>query len=256
VVSTNALELGIDIGALDVAVMAGYPGIDRRHVAARGRAGRRSGRRPLFTSPPARPSINFVVRHPEYFFDAVSRARAREPGQPAHPAQSREVRGVRSCRSAATNATAASTCRRFWRSSPKKGFVHFVDGQWQWTQDSYPADAVSLRSVTSDNFVVVDTTNGERVLAETDFTSGPSTLPRKRRSTSSKVQLFQVERFDYDNRKAFVRAVECDYYTDAITYTKVTILETFVEGTTPSATTLASPGTIASLGPAASPGYG
>jgi DEAD/DEAH box helicase domain-containing protein len=40
-------------------------------------------------------------------------------------------------------------------------------------------------------------------------------------------QLFQVERFDYDNRKAFVRAVECDYYTDAITYTKVTILETF-----------------------------
>ena len=109
----------------------------------------------------------------------------------------------------------------------EEGFVHFVDGQWQWTQDSYPADAVSLRSVTSDNFVVVDQTDGERVIGETDFTSGPSTLHEKA-IYIVEGQLFQVERFDYDNRKAFVRAVECDYYTDAITYTKVTILDTFV----------------------------
>ena len=40
-------------------------------------------------------------------------------------------------------------------------------------------------------------------------------------------QLFQVEKFDFDGRKAYVRSVECDYYTDAITYTKVTILDTF-----------------------------
>ena len=108
----------------------------------------------------------------------------------------------------------------------EEGFVHFVDGQWQWTQESYPADAVSLRSVTSDNFVVVDTTDGERVIGETDFTSGPSTLHEKA-IYIVEGQLFQVERFDFDGRKAFVRAVECDYYTDAITYTKVTILETF-----------------------------
>jgi DEAD/DEAH box helicase domain-containing protein len=61
----------------------------------------------------------------------------------------------------------------------EEGFVHLVDGQWQWTQESYPADAVSLRSVTSDNFVIVDMTNGERVIGETDFTSGPSTLHEK-----------------------------------------------------------------------------
>ena len=108
----------------------------------------------------------------------------------------------------------------------EEGFVHFADGQWQWTQESYPADAVSLRSVTSDNFVIVDTTDGERVIGETDFTSGPSTLHEKA-IYIVEGQLYQVERFDFDNRKAFVREVECDYYTDAITYTKVTILETF-----------------------------
>jgi DEAD/DEAH box helicase domain-containing protein len=106
------------------------------------------------------------------------------------------------------------------------GFVHRTEGQWQWTQESYPADAVSLRSISSDNFVVVDTTRGEQVIGETDFTSGPSTLHEKA-IYIVEGQLYQVERFDVDGRKAFVREVECDYYTDAITYTRVTILDTF-----------------------------
>src|SRR5262249_54224204 len=108
----------------------------------------------------------------------------------------------------------------------EEGFVHAADGQWNWTHESYPADAVSLRSVSSDNFVVVDTTNGERVIAETDFTSGPAML-HEQAIHMVEGQLFQVERLDFDGRKAYVRSVDCDYYTDAITYTKVTILDTF-----------------------------
>jgi DEAD/DEAH box helicase domain-containing protein len=111
----------------------------------------------------------------------------------------------------------------------EEGFVHLADGQWNWTNESYPADAVSLRSVSSDNFVVVDCTSGERVIGETDFTSGPSTLHEKA-IYILEGQLFQVERFDFDGRKAYLRAVDCDYYTDAITYTKVTILDTFESG--------------------------
>ena len=108
----------------------------------------------------------------------------------------------------------------------EEGFVHQADGQWNWTNESYPADAVSLRSVSSDNFVVVDCTNGERVIGETDFSSGPATLHEKA-IYILEGQLFQVERFDFDGRKAYLRAVDCDYYTDAITYTKVTILDVF-----------------------------
>jgi DEAD/DEAH box helicase domain-containing protein len=72
----------------------------------------------------------------------------------------------------------------------------------------------------------VDTTHEPRVIGETDFTSGPSTLHEKA-IYIVEGQLYQVERFDVDGRKAFVREVECDYYTDAITYTRVTILDTF-----------------------------
>jgi DEAD/DEAH box helicase domain-containing protein len=73
---------------------------------------------------------------------------------------------------------------------------------------------------------VVDITRGERVIGETDFSSAPATLHEKA-IYIVEGQLFQVERFDFDGRKAFVRSVDCDYYTDAITYTKVTILDTF-----------------------------
>jgi len=110
----------------------------------------------------------------------------------------------------------------------EEGFVHHADRQWNWTHESYPADAVSLRSVSSDNFVVVDTTRGERVIAETDFTSAPAMLHEKA-IYIIEGQLFQVDRLDFDGRKAYVSAVDCDYYTDAITYTKVTILDTFAE---------------------------
>jgi DEAD/DEAH box helicase domain-containing protein len=85
---------------------------------------------------------------------------------------------------------------------------------------------VSLRSVSSDNFVIVDTTNGPRIVGETDYTSAPSTLHEKA-IYILEGQLYQVERLDFDGRKAYVREVDCDYYTDAISYTKVTILDEF-----------------------------
>ena len=87
-----------------------------------------------------------------------------------------------------------------------------TDAQWTWTNESYPADAVSLRSVSSDNFVIVDTTDETRVIGETDFTSGPATLhPKAIYIVEGK--LYQVERLDFEGRKAFVREIDCDYYT-------------------------------------------
>jgi DEAD/DEAH box helicase domain-containing protein len=74
--------------------------------------------------------------------------------------------------------------------------------------------------------VIVDTTHEARVIGETDFTSGPATLHPKAIYIIEGA-LYQVERLDFEGRKAFVREIDCDYYTDAITYTQVTILDTF-----------------------------
>jgi len=226
VVSTNALELGIDIGALDVAVLAGYPGTIAATWQRAGRAGRRTTRSAAVLVASSAPIDQFIVRNPSYFFDA----------SPEHalinPDNLHILLDHVKC---AAFELPFGTDERFGDEVDlqavlsvlaEEGFVHQADGQWNWTNESYPADAVSLRSVSSDNFVVVDCTNGERVIGETDFSSGPATLHEKA-IYILEGQLFQVERFDFEGRKAYLRAVDCDYYTDAITYTKVTILDTF-----------------------------
>jgi DEAD/DEAH box helicase domain-containing protein len=225
VVSTNALELGIDIGALDVAVMAGYPGTIAATWQRAGRAGRRTGRSAAVLVTSSAPLDQFIARTPEFFFGASPEHALVNPDN-LHILLDHVKCAAFELPFGTNDAFGDLNVQDVLSVLSEEGFVHQVDGQWQWTQDSYPADAVSLRSVTSDNFVVVDFTEGEQVIGETDFTSGPSTLHEKA-IYIVEGRLFQVERFDFEGRKAFVRQVECDYYTDAITYTKVTVLDTF-----------------------------
>ena len=232
VVSTNALELGIDIGALDVCVMAGYPGTIAATWQRAGRAGRRSSRSAAVLVASSAPLDQFVVRNPSYFFDA--------PPEHAliNPDNLHILVDHVKC---AAFELPFTTSEQYGRHNVQEvlgvleesGFVHRAgdeeEGTWQWTNESYPADAVSLRSISSDNFVVVDTTNGADVIGETSFNSGPPTLHEKAIYIIEGT-LYQVERLDFDGRKAYVRRIDCDYYTDAITYTKVTVLDTFGRG--------------------------
>ena len=104
-------------------------------------------------------------------------------------------------------------------------------------QESYPADTISLRSVTSDNFIIIDITGGDagkpEVIGEVDFTSALTTVHEKA-IYMHQGQQHHVERLEFDHRKAYVKRVNVDYYTDAIRYTQVHVLE-IAEG-------LASPG--------------
>ena len=225
VVSTNALELGIDIGALDVSVMAGYPGTIAATWQRAGRAGRRTTRSAAVLVASSAPIDQFVIRHPSYFFDASPEHALINPDN-LHILLDHVKCAAFELPFSDDETFGRENVQEVLAVLAEEGFVHHADGQWNWTNESYPADAVSLRSVSSDNFVVVDSTNGERVIGETDFTSGPSTLHEKA-IYMVEGQLFQVERLDFDGRKAWVRAVECDYYTTAITYSKVTILDTF-----------------------------
>ena len=232
VVSTNALELGIDIGALDVSVMAGYPGTIAATWQRAGRAGRRTTRSAAVLVASSAPIDQFIIRNPSYFFEASPEHALINPDN-LHIL----LDHVKCAAFELPFSIEEQFCHEGQRDQvdvqqilsvlAEEGFVHAADGQWNWTHESYPADAVSLRSVSSDNFVVIEqSTGGERVIGETDFTSGPATLHEKA-IYLVEGQLFQVEKLDFDGRKAYVRSVDCDYYTDAITYTKVTILDTF-----------------------------
>jgi DEAD/DEAH box helicase domain-containing protein len=231
VVSTNALELGIDIGALDVSVMAGYPGTIAATWQRAGRAGRRSGRSAAVMVASSAPLDQFVVRNPAYFFDASPERALIDPDN-LHILVDHIKCAAFELPFSGAEAFGRHDVQEILGLLAEQGLVHLggepgdESAAWNWTNESYPADAVSLRSVSSDNFVVVDTTGEPRVIGETDFSSGPSTLHPKA-IYIVEARLYQVERLDFEGRKAFVREIDCDYYTDAITYTRVTALDTF-----------------------------
>ena len=237
VVSTNALELGIDIGALDVSVMAGYPGTIAATWQRAGRAGRRASRSAAVLVATSAPLDQFVVRNPSYFFDASPERALIDPDN-LHILVDHIKCAAFELPFTGTEAFGGPNLQEVLAVLAEQGLVHRTprdtgdcdagddDAMWTWTSESYPADAVSLRSVSSDNFIIADTTGETRVIGETDFTSGPATLHPKA-IYIVEGRLYQVERLDFEGRKAYVREIDCDYYTSAITYTRVTLIDTF-----------------------------
>ena len=223
VVTTSAMELGIDVGSLDSVVMAGYPGTIAATWQRAGRAGRRSGSSCAVLVASSAPLDQFIVRHPDYFFGNTPEHAFIQPDNleilinhlkcaafelPIGP---QEKFG---------NVDLRDLCARL----AEAGYLHLAGGNYHWTNEAYPADTISLRSVTSDNFVIIDITGQPLVIGEVDFPSALTTVHEKAIYLHGGQQ-YHVEHLDFKERKAYVKQAEVDYYTDAIRYTQVRVLE-------------------------------
>ncbi len=223
VVSTSALELGIDVGSLDTVVMAGYPGTIAATWQRAGRAGRRSGSSCAVLVASSSPLDQFIVRNPDYFFGNTPEHAFIQPDNleilinhlkcaafelPIGPEERFGAVDVQ------------ELCARL----AEAGYLHRAGENYHWTQEAYPADTVSLRSVTSDNFIIIDITGAPAVIGEVDFSSALTTVHEKAIYIHGGQQ-YHVEHLDFKERKAYVKRVDVDYYTDAIRYTEVRILE-------------------------------
>ncbi len=226
IVATSALELGVDIGSLDVVVLNGYPGSVAATWQRFGRAGRRQ-----------RPSLGvlvansealdqYVVRHPQFFVDSSPEHARIDANQP--------LILLDHIRCAAFELPFIEA-DRFGPLDPadylqvlaESGVLHREGGRWEWIADSYPAIAVCLRAVADGNFVVVDRSDGRQtIIAEVDYSAAALTLYE---GAIHMIQAlpYQVEKLDWEGRKAFVTRTHVDYYTDAIDYTKLKVLERF-----------------------------
>jgi DEAD/DEAH box helicase domain-containing protein len=223
VVSTSALELGIDVGSLDAVVMAGYPGTIAGTWQRAGRAGRRSGSSCAVMVASSAPLDQFIARNPDYFFGNTPEHAFIQPDNLEilvnHlkcaafelPIELQERFG---------DVDVPELCARL----AEAGFLHRAGSFFHWTQEAYPADTVSLRSVTSDNFVIINVTGELQVIGEVDFTSALTTVHEKAIYLHGGEQ-YHVEHLDFKERKAYVKQVDADYYTDAIRYTEVGVLE-------------------------------
>lgn len=226
VIATSALELGVDIGSLDVCVLNGYPGTIAATWQRLGRAGRRQRPSLGVLVATSQPLDQYIIRNPDFFLHSTP--------EHARIAPDQLLILLDHVRCAAfelpfrhNERFGGENLQELLAYLEENGVLHREGETWHWTEDSYPAQSVSLRSVAEGNFVVVETTGGQQqIIAEVDYSSAAETLYE---GAIYMVQAtpYQVERLDWVGRKAFVTRTQADYYTDAIDYTRLRILDRF-----------------------------
>jgi DEAD/DEAH box helicase domain-containing protein len=243
VVATNALELGIDIGDLDAVICAGYPGSVAALMQRFGRAGRRGAQSIGVLVACSAPLDQYLAREPKTAFGAPVEEARIDPDNVEILIQHLKCAAFEMpfrVGEAFGSLAAEETGDALSFLSAHK-VLHEAHGTYHWAADAYPANSVSLRSVGWDNVVVVDVTGSEKVdphrgeapkgktLAEMDW-RGAHTMLHEQAIYQHDGETYQVERFDQENHKAYVRKVEPDYYTDAMTYTQVSVIEESATG--------------------------
>ena len=232
VVATNALELGIDIGGLDAVICAGYPGSVAATWQRFGRAGRRGDRSICVLVTSSAPLDQFLARAPEYLLGAAVEEARIDADNPEILIQHMkcgafELPFTRGETYGTLDEDDTSSALEFL---VQHKVLHETSGTFHWAADAYPANNVSLRSIGWDNVVIIDAEH-DKTIAEIDW-RGAHTMVHEQAIYQHDGECWQVEKFDYENHKAFVRKVKPDYWTDAMTYTTVNVLEEF--GTGPS----------------------
>ncbi|MGE3845095.1 MAG: DEAD/DEAH box helicase, partial [Vicinamibacterales bacterium] len=222
VVATTALELGIDIGGLQAAVLAGYPGTLASAWQQMGRAGRGTGASLAVLVTNSTPLNQYIARHPEYLFET-------SPESALINRDNLDIR-VSHLKAAAfelpieEDEDFGPQTAELLQLLEENDILHGNKGRYYWMAESYPSEGVSLRSAAVDNFVIVENTPAARVLGEVDRPSAPL-LVHKDAIYMHGGQQYHVDRLDWDEKKAYVHRVDVDYYTDANLAVDLKVLE-------------------------------
>lgn len=225
VVSTNALELGIDIGQLQACVLNGYPGSIASTWQQSGRAGRRAESSITFMVASSNPLDQYIIDHPDFFFTHTpEHARI-------HPDNLLILLDHVKCAAYELpfeegDRFGGERLEDLLEFLVEEKTLHKVKDRWFWMEQNFPANSISLRTAAGENFIIVDmTTPGHRVLGEVDRFSAPTLIHEEAIYIHEGVQ-YQVEKLDYDEKKAYVREVSVDYFTDANLAVELKVLHT------------------------------
>ena len=230
IVATNALELGIDIGSLESCIMCGYPGTIASTWQQAGRAGRKTGISAAILVASSSPIDQYIITNPDYFFEKSPENGLINPDNLVilynHikcaafelPFTDKEKFGV-------------DTTPEILAYMEEARILRHVGNRWYWMSEVFPADEISLRSASNENFIIIDTSYPDRrVIGECCRFSAPMLL-HEEAIYIHEGQQYQVEKLDFEEKKAYVKMVDVDYYTDANLAVDLKVIDVFREET-------------------------
>lgn len=227
VVATNALELGVDIGGMGAAVLAGYPGTVAATWQQAGRSGR--GELPslsvLVASP--NPLDQFLAQHPEYLLSRTPERALINPDNLLILLSHLRCAAFELPFSAGENfgTVKAVDVREFLRLLAEGGQVHLSGDKYFWTAEGQPSREVSLRGASSDTVVIqVKNEDGWQLVGEVDPT-GALWLVHPDAIYIHDGRTYFVDKLDLEEKVAYLRSIEADYYTVPKSRSTVTLVE-------------------------------
>ncbi|WP_077213759.1 DEAD/DEAH box helicase [Bacillus dakarensis] len=225
VVSTNALELGVDIGQLQVCIMTGYPGSIASSWQQAGRAGRRHSESLVILVASSTPLDQYIIEHPDYFFNKSPETARVNPDNLIILIDHMKCAAYELPFRQGEQFGAVDT-EEVLEYLTEERVLYQNGDKWYWMNDSFPAHNISLRSASQENVVIIDftTTGNVKVIGEMDRFSAMTLLHEEAIYLHQGIQ-YQVEKLDWEEKKAFVREVEVDYYTDANLAVELKVLE-------------------------------
>ena len=224
VVATNALELGIDIGGLGASVVTGYPGSLASLWQQFGRAGRSREASLSVLVASSNPLDQYVANNPEFVFEGQLERGLIDPDN---------LFVLASHLKCAAFELPFTVGERFGANSDElldilveDGVLQKANNRYHWMSEAYPAEQVSLRTASTDNFVIIEQGPQPRVIGECDRPSAPL-LIHEDAIYIHRGQQYEVEYLDWDEKKAYVAPVSVDYYTDAQLAVELKVLDEF-----------------------------
>ncbi len=229
VVATNALELGVDIGRLDAAILAGYPGSVAATWQQFGRAGRRNGTSVSVLVASSSPVDQYVIHHPSFLLGGSPEEARLDPDN-LHVLLAHLKAAVFERPFDPDEAFGPGPAHDLLAFLAEEGHVRqAADERWYWSSENFPASAVSLRAAAEENVLIIDTTpDRPKVIGEVDLFAAQTLVHEDAIYLHESIQ-FHVDRLDWDERKAYVRRVDVDHYTQADRAVTLKPLDVFAE---------------------------
>jgi DEAD/DEAH box helicase domain-containing protein len=227
VASTNALELGIDVGSLDACIIVGYPGTIASLWQQGGRAGRGTEESLIFLVGQNSPIDQYLMMHSGYLFSQNPEQAVVDPDNPhvsvghircaTHelPLESEEAR------------TFGPYSETILELLEEEQCVRQIEDTWYWASPDYPAAEVNLRNIAGPVYTIQEEPSG-RVIGTMDEISALSQL-HDHAVYLHGAQTYFVDKLDLEEKIAFVQERDLDYYTRAVTSSDITLDERELE---------------------------